>query len=54
MSVVERKRPVGRRLATKGRPKDPSDVKSRKTVQPTAAEHQIAEVERTFSDRWEW
>ncbi len=30
------------------------DANSKKVAQPSAEERQIAEIERTFTNRWKW
>ncbi len=53
MNTVEEKKiqrcvKAGKRGAVAGRARPKQDV------QPPAEEQQVAELERTFTDRWEW
>ena len=43
----------GRRIKEK-KPQAVTGVGSKKAAAPSAAEQQIAQVERTFTNRWEW
>jgi hypothetical protein len=51
MNVVEKKRTDSRRIKS-GQASTVVDWK--KEARPSTADHQIAELERTFTDRWEW
>ena len=52
---TEKKTTTGRRVKVKKRIAVASRAAcSKQAVQPSVAEQQIAEVERTFTDRWEW
>jgi len=54
MDIVKTKATDRRRLRQKRPGLVIGVLNLKKTAQPSAAERQIAEVERTFSDRWEW
>jgi len=54
MNVVTRKPARRRRMTSDSRVKGETSLRSKKAAQTSAAEHQIAEVEQTFTDRWEW
>jgi hypothetical protein len=54
MNVVEKKRPDSCRIRPKSGQAAAVGADPKGAALPSAAEHQIAEVERTFTDRWEW
>jgi len=53
MNAVEEGK-IDRGVKVKKRVAVVSGATSKEVVQPSAEEQQIAEVERTFTDRWEW
>jgi hypothetical protein len=53
MNTVEETK-ADHRVKVKKRVAVPRDAASKQTAQPSIEEKQIAEMERTFTDRWEW
>ena len=53
MNAVEEKK-TDHSVKVKKRVAIADGVTSKRVVQPSVEEQQIAEVERTFTDRWEW
>ena len=53
MNIVEEKE-IERCVKAKKRGAVPGGARSKQDIQPSVEEQQVAELERTFTDRWEW
>ncbi len=53
MNTVE-ERDIQRCVKARKRGAVPSAASSKQDIQPSVEEQQVAELERTFTDRWEW
>jgi hypothetical protein len=53
MNTVEEKE-IERCVKTNKREAVTSGASSKQDIQPSVEEQQVAELERTFTDRWEW
>jgi hypothetical protein len=53
MNTVEEKE-IERRVKARKRGAAAGGAGSKQDIQPSVEEQQVAELERTFTDRWEW
>jgi len=53
MNTVEEKE-IERCVKARKRGAVPGRVSSKRDIQPPVEEQQVAELEQTFTDRWEW
>ena len=53
MNTVEEKE-IERRVKARKRGAAAGGAGSKQDIQPSVEERQVAEQERTFTDRWEW